>query len=326
MRISEVCIERPVFAWVMTLILVLLGIVGGYRLPLQQYPTMHSPSVTVESNLPGASPEIVETTLTRVIEEALSGIEGIENMTSMSNSEDSKVILEFGPERKMEDAVNDIRDRLAKITDKLPQEATQPILTKSRAEDKPVITLALTSSTRSAGDLVDFGKRELEKDIEAVPGVARVDILGAGEFVMRIYLNPLSLSAYNITVAEVLQAIKKQNFDKPAGKLISKDREYSVTTIASLDKPEEFENLAVAHRKDFIVRLRDIGRAEIDADDRKTKTFFNGKHGVSVSVVKQSNANPIDVARGVKVFVERIKKNLPEDVTIHVASDTTTFI
>lgn len=326
MRISEVCIERPVFAWVMTLILVLLGIVGGYRLPLQQYPTMHSPSVTVESNLPGASPEIVETTLTRVVEEALSGIEGIENMTSMSNSEDSKVILEFGPERKMEDAVNDIRDRLAKITDKLPQEATQPILTKSRAEDRPVITLALTSSTRSAGDLVDFGKRELEKDIEAVPGVARVDILGAGEFVMRIYLNPLSLSAYNITVAEVLQAIKKQNFDKPAGKLISKDREYSVTTIASLDKPEEFENLAVAHRKDFIVRLRDIGRAEIDADDRKTKTFFNGKHGVSVSVVKQSNANPIDVARGVKNFVERVKKNLPEDVTIHIASDTTTFI
>jgi multidrug efflux pump len=326
MRISEVCIERPVFAWVMTLILVLLGIVGGYRLPLQQYPTMHSPSVTVESNLPGASPEIVETTLTRVVEEALSGIEGIENITSMSNSEDSKVILEFGPERKMEDAVNDIRDRLAKITDKLPQEATQPILTKSRAEDKPVITLALTSSTRSAGDLVDFGKRELEKDIEAVPGVARVDILGAGEFVMRIYLNPLSLSAYNITVSEVLQAIKKQNFDKPAGKLISKDREYSVTTIASLDKPEEFENLAVAHRKDFIVRLRDIGRAEIDADDRKTKTFFNGKYGVSISVVKQSNANPIDVARGVKAFVERMKKNLPEDVTIHVASDTTTFI
>lgn len=326
MKISEVCIERPVFAWVMTLILVLLGVVGGYRLPLQQYPTMHSPSVTVESSLPGASPEIVETTLTRVVEEAVSGIEGVENLTSISASEDSKVILEFGPERRMEDAVNDIRDRLAKISDKLPLEASQPILTKSRAEDRPVITLALTSSSKNAGDLVDFGKRELEKDIESIPGVARVDILGAGEFVMRIFLNPLSLSAYNVTVAEVLQAIKKQNFDKPAGKLISKDREYSVTTIASLDKPEEFENLAIAHRKDFIVRLRDIGRAEIDADDRKTKTFFNGKYGVSISIIKQSNSNPIDVARGVKNFVEKIKNNLPEDVTIHVASDTTTFI
>ncbi len=326
MRISEVCIERPVFAWVMTLILVLLGLVGAYRLPLQQWPTMARPTVTIESTLPGASPEIVETTLTRVIEEAVAGIEGIDHIESISNSEESKVIIEFHPERKTEDAINDIRDRLAKAQDKIPTEASQPTLIKSRAEDKAIITLALTSATLDTGELHDFAKRELEKDLEAVSGVARVDTLGASEYVMRIYLNPLSLAAYGITVSEVLQAIKKQNIEKPAGKLISKDREYSVTTVASLEKPEEFENLVVANKKEFLVRLSDIGRAEIDSDDRRTKTFFNGKAGVSIGIIKQSNANPIDVARGVKAVVEKVTKSLPDDINIHVAGDTTTFI
>ncbi len=326
MRISEVCIERPVFAWVMTLILVLLGLVGAYRLPLQQYPTMSQPTITIESNLPGASPEIVETTLTRVIEEAISGIEGIDNIESISNSEESKVIVVFRPERVMSEAVNDIRDRLAKASDKIPLDASAPVLTKSRAEDKAIITLALTSPRLDTGELNDFAKRELEKELEAVNGAARVDILGASEYVMRIYLNPLSLTAYGISISEVLNQVKKQNLEKPAGKLISKDREYSVTTIASMEKPEEFENIVVANRKNFLVRLRDIGRAEIDSDDRKTKTLFNGKAGVSIGVIKQSNANPIEVARGVKQVVERVKKNLPSDITIHIASDTTTFI
>jgi len=326
MRISEVCIERPVFAWVMTLILVLLGLVGAYRLPLQALPTVANTTVTIESSLPGASPEVVETTLTRIIEDAVSSIEGVDQIESISNSEESKVIVMFLPERRSEDAVNDIRDRLAKNQDRLPMEATQPILTKSRADDKAIITLALTSATLDTGELHDFAKRELEKDLEAVSGAARVDILGASEYVMRIYLNPLSLAAYGITVSEVLHQVKKQNIEKPAGKLVSKDREYSITTIASLEKPEEFENMVVAPRKDFLVRLRDIGRAEIDSDDKKTKTYFNGKAGISIGVVKQSNANPIEVARGVKAVVDRVKKNLPETITIHVASDTTTFI
>lgn len=326
MRISEICVERPVFAWVMTLILVLLGLVGAYRLPLQALPTVSNTTVTIESSLPGASPEVVETTLTRIIEDAVSSIEGVDQIESISNSEESKVIVMFRPERKSEDAVNDIRDRLAKNQDRLPMEATQPILTKSRADDRAIITLALTSATLDTGELHDFAKRELEKDLEAVSGAARVDILGASEYVMRIYLNPLSLAAYGITVSEVLHQVKKQNIEKPAGKLISKDREYSITTIASLEKPEEFENMVVAPRKDFLVRLRDIGHAEIDSDDKKTKTYFNGKAGISIGIVKQSNANPIEVARGVKAIVDRVKKNLPESITIHVASDTTTFI
>lgn len=326
MQLSEICIKRPVLAWVMTLVLILLGIVGGYRLPLQQYPTFSRSFVTVETTLPGAGPEVVETQVSRVIEEALAGIEGVDNITSISSSEDSKVTVEFRSDRQLSDAINDIRDRLSKNRDKLPHEATEPTLTKSRAEESPIITVALTSTTLDPSELADFAKRELVKDLEAIAGTARVDVLGAGEYTMRIYLDPIRLAAYGITVSEVLHAIKKQNIEKPAGKLISKDREYAVTTVASLEKPEEFEQLVVATRKNFLVRLLDIGRAEITADDRKTKTRYNGKLGISIDIIKQSNANPISVAREVKVLVERIRPSLPEGVFIHIGSDSTTFI
>ncbi len=326
MVISEICIKRPVLAWVMTFILILLGLVGGSRLPLQQLPTVSHPTITIESTLPGASPEIVETQLTRIIEEAVSGIEGIDKIESVSNSEEAKIFVEFRSDRDISDAINDVRDRLSKNHDKLPQEASYPILSKSRADDRPIITLAITSTKKDPGELMDIAKREFEKELEAVKGVARVDILGAGDYVMRVFLNPLSLAEYGITVSDVLFQIKKQNIEKPAGKLISKDRQYSVTTIASLEKPEEFNNLVIANRKDFLVRLSNIGHAEIDSDDRRTKTLFNGASGISISVVKQTDANPIDVARGVKKSMDKISKSLPEDVSVAVASDITTFI
>jgi multidrug efflux pump len=326
MQLSEICIKRPVLAWVMTFVLILLGIVALFRLPLQQYPNFSRSFVTVETSLPGAGPEVVEAQISRVVEEALSGIEGIEAITSISSSEDSKVTVEFRSDRLISDCINDIRDRLSKNRDKLPHEATEPTLTKSRAEEAPIITLALTSDSWDSSKLADFAKRELVKDLESVSGVARVDVLGAGEYTMRIFLDPIRLAAYGITVSEVLHAIKKQNIEKPAGKLISKSREYAVTTVASLEKPEEFERLVVASRKNFLVRLMDIGRAEITADDKRTKTRFNGKQGVSIDIVKQSNSNPVGVAREVKKLVEESKRTLPDGVFIHTGSDSTVFI
>ena len=326
MKVSEVCIQRPVFAWVMTFVLILIGMVGGYRLPLQQYPKIERSFVTIETSIPGAGPEIVEAQVTRVIEDAVAGIEGVESITSISSTEDSKVTLEFRAERRVDDATNDIRDRLSKSRDKLPDESTEPILTKSRAEEKPIITLALTSETIPASELHDFAVREIQKDLESLSGVARVDVLGAGQYEMNIFLDPIRLAAYGITVSEVMTALKRQSIEKPAGKLISRDREYLVTTVANLEKPEEFENLVVATRKNYLVRLRDIGRAEITSNDRKTRTRYNGKPGISIGVVKQSTSNPIDVARGIKVALETIKQSLPPEMSIHIGSDRTVYI
>ncbi len=327
MKISEICIQRPVFAWVMTSVIIVVGLVGGYRLPLQQYPKIERSFITIETSMPGAGPEIVEAQVTRVIEDSIAGIEGIESITSVSSTEDSKVTLEFRAERRIEDATNDIRDRLSKSRDKLQDESiTEPILTKSRAEEKAIMTLALTSDSIPASELYDYAEREIRKDLEALPGVARVDVLGAGQYEMNIFLDPVRLAAYGITVNEVLTALKRQSIEKPAGKIVSRDREYLVTTVAKLEKPEEFENLVIINRKDYLVRLRDIGRAEITSNDRKTRTRYNGKPGISIGIVKQSTSNPIDVARGVKKELENITKHLPEEMSIHTGSDRTVYI
>ncbi|MHA1558450.1 MAG: efflux RND transporter permease subunit [Alphaproteobacteria bacterium] len=326
MKLSEICVERPVFAWVMTLVLVLVGIVSVYRIPLQQYPRIERPYVTIETSIPGAGPEIVEAQVTRIIEDAVAGIEGIENVTSISSTEDSKVTIEFSPDRNVDAAINDIRDKLSKSRDKLPEETSEPVLVRSRAEEKPIMSIALTSQTISPNELYDFAIREIQKELESIKGVARVDVLGAGQYEMNIFLDPMRLTAHGLTVSEVMSAIKKQNIEKPAGKIIGKDREYLVTTVASLEKPEEFENLVILTKKGHSIRIRDIGYVKITSNDKKTKTRYNGKQGVSISVVKQSIANPIDVARKVKKEIDKIAKNLPEEMSIHVGSDKTLFI
>lgn len=326
MKLSEVCIRRPVLAWVMTFILLLLGIVGGSRLPLQQYPKFDRPYITIETNLPGASPEIVETQVTKIIEEACSGIEGIESIVSSSKTEESSVTIEFKAERGVDNAANDIRDRLSKFRDKLPDEATEPILSKSRAEEKPIMTLALTSDSIPPSDLADYAMREVEKDVESLPGVARVDVLGAGQFIMHIYLNPVKLASYNITVREVIDAIKRQSVEKPAGKLVSKDREFLVTTVASMETPEEFNNLIISSKENHLIRVRDIGKAEVTADDKRTKTRYNGRQGISVGVIKQSLSNPIEVARSVKGLLPSLQERLPVEAKLQIGADKTIFI
>jgi multidrug efflux pump len=326
MKISEVCIQRPVFAWVMTFILLALGIVGGSRLSLQKDPKIETPYLTIEATLHGAGPDIIENSVTRPIEEAVAGIDGIVATQSTSGVEDSKVTLEFTPERRIDDATNDVRDRLSKAKDKFPKEMNEPNIIKARSEEKALMTLALTSDKISPAELGDFATNELKKEFEAIPGVARVEVTGGGLYKMNLKIDPVKLAAYNLTVAEVMKAIRAQNFEKPGGKIVTAEREYLVTTLANLEKPSEFDNLVVSNKDRHLVRLKDIGVAEESADDKKSRVRFNGKLGVSIGIVKQSVANPIEVTRDVKAALPRIIERLPEDVTLKIGSDKARFI
>lgn len=326
MKISEVCVQRPVFAWVMTFILIALGLVGGSRLPLQKDPKIETPYLTIEANLPGAGPDIIENQVTRPIEEAVAGIDGIVATESTSSVEDSKVTLEFSPERRIDDATNDVRDRLNKAKDKFPKEMNEPNIIKARAEEKALMTLALTSDKISPSELGDYANNELKKEFEAIPGVARVEVAGGGLYKMHLKFDPVKLAAYNLTVADVMKAIKSQNIEKPAGKIVTTEREYLVTTIANLETPAEFEELIVSSKDKHLVRLKDIGTAEETADDKKTRMRFNGRLGVSVGIVKQSVANPIEVTRDIKAALPRIMERLPEGVTLRIGKDSARFI
>ncbi len=326
MKISEACIQRPVFAWVMTFILIALGLVGGSRLPLQKDPKIETPYLTIEASLPGAGPDIIENQVTRPIEEAVAGIDGIVATESTSSVEDSKITLEFTPERRIDDATNDVRDRLNKAKDKFPKEMNEPNIIKARAEEKALMTLALTSDKIPPSELGDYATNELKKEFEAIPGVARVEVAGGGLYKMYLKLDPVKLAAYNLTVADVMKAIRSQNIEKPAGKIVTAEREYLVTTLANLETPEEFANLVVSSKDKHLVRLSDIGTAEESADDKKTRMRFNGKLGVSVGIVKQSVANPIDVTRDIKIALPRIMERLPDGVTLRIGKDSARFI
>ena len=326
MILSEICVKRPVFAWVLTLIIVLLGIVTMERLPIRQYPKMEKNYVTIKMDLPGAGPEIVENLITRNIEEAVSGIEGIATIESTSDNETSKVSIEISEGKNIDSATNDIRDRLSKWADKFPQEAHDPILTKAGASEKSIMNLSLISSTMNDGDLYNYAFNEISHALESVPGVARIDVFGSGQYKMAVSLDPRKMAFYGLTVLDVSSAIHRQNVEKPAGKIVSGDREYVVTTVADVQTPEEFENIPVVTKKNNVIRIKDIGTVSLDTESTKVMSRFNGEQVVSISVISQSSANPIQVARGIKKKYEEVIKQLPSGVEFFVDYDSTTFI
>ncbi|MDR0552666.1 MAG: efflux RND transporter permease subunit [Holosporales bacterium] len=326
MNISEICIKRPVFAWVMTLVIILLGLVTGDRLQIRQYPKISSNFVTIKMDYHGVGPEIIENQITRNIEEAVSGIDGIETIKSTSDNGTGKVVLEMAEGRDIDSATNDIRDRLGKSEDKFPDDAQKPVLTKAGSGERSIITMVLTSSKMDPRELHNYASNELSHALEAVPGVARVDVYGSGKYKMSLALNPRKLAFYSLTVLDVVNAVRRQNIERPAGKIVSRDREYVITTVADAQTPEEFENIPIVTKHKNIIKLRDVGKAKLDTDDTKVASRYNGEKVVSMSVIAQSSSNPIQVARGIKAKHAELNKQVPEGVKLSVAYDHTTFI
>jgi multidrug efflux pump len=311
----------------MTLVLILVGLVFGRRLPLQQYPKIEQPTVSIETMYPGAAPEVVEAEITKKYEEAFAGIEGIDYMVSTSNADNSNITIVFKETRNIDEAVNDVRDRISKEKDNVPRDAKEPIVSKTKHDEAAIMSLSFWSDGMTQRELFDYVSQNLKKDFESVQGVGRVDAFGEGLFVMNLYVDPKKMASYGISVDEILHAIVGQNMEKPAGKIISKSREYLVTTVAGLERPEQFNNMVVLSKNGHLVRLSDIGRAEISSVTAKTRSFFNGRQGVSLNITKQSNVNPISVARAVKTQLENLKKyQIPEDIHVVVSYDSTLFV
>jgi multidrug efflux pump len=320
-------VERPVFAWVMTFVVTLVGLVLGMRLPLQQYPRFEQPVVSIETSYPGAAPEVVEAEVTKRYEEAFAGIEGIDYVVSTSDANNSHITIFFKEDRNIDEAVNDVRDRISKERDNMPRDVKEPIITKARHDESAIMTLSFWSDAMSKRELYDYVSQNLKKDFESIQGVGRVDAYGEGLFVMNVYVEPKKMASFGISVDDVVQAIHGQNMEKPAGTIVSKNREYMVTTVAGLERPEQFNNMVVMSKNGHLVRLSDIGRAEISSVAAKTRAFYNGREGVSLLISKQSNVNPISVARGVKSKLESLKKTqIQEDVHVTVSYDSTLFV
>ncbi|TAH34282.1 MAG: efflux RND transporter permease subunit, partial [Alphaproteobacteria bacterium] len=326
MQITSTMIKRPVFTTVINLLVLLIGVMAFERLSIREYPNIDEPIITVDAKYPGASAEIMESRVTQIIEDSVSGIEGIEVMSSISRSESSQITVRFRIDRDVDDAANDVRDRVARVQGVLPEEVEDISIAKVEADAQPILYLAFSSDQHSPLEVTDVADRYVKDKLQNLNGVSGVRIFGERRFAMRIWLDRLKLAAYNLTPQDVLQALRNQNVELPAGRIESIKREFTVQATTDLRTAEEFDNLIIKQGPNYLVRLRDIGSAQIDAENTRVNARFNGKPAVAMGVIKQSTANPLQVSKEVKEAIPDIVKALPPGMNVQVAYDSSIFI
>ena len=326
MIISDVSIRRPVFATVMSLVVALLGLVSFQRLTVREYPNIDPPVVTVNTTYKGAGAAIMESQVTQVLEDSLSGIEGIDFITSINRQENSQISIRFKLTREPDSAAADVRDRVGRVRGRLPDEIDEPIIQKVEADAQPILFLAFFSDRHSPLEITDYADRFVKDKLQTLPGVAEVRIFGERRYSMRLWLDPERLAAYNLTPQDVEDALRRQNVEVPAGRVESQQREFTVLSETDMRTAQQFNNIVVKEANGYLIRLSDVGKAELGALDERLNVRFNGKNAIAMGVVKQATANPLDVSNAVRAELPAILKSLPEGMQVQVAHDKSVFI
>jgi multidrug efflux pump len=322
----ELFVRRPVLASVISLLVVLIGLVSYTRLVVREYPNIDEPVVSVRTNYPGASAEIIETQVTQILENSIAGIEGIETITSQSRQERSNISVLFRPDVNPDVAASDVRDRVGRVRGRLPDEIEEPIIAKVEADAQPIMYLSLTGAKQTRLELSDFADRFVTDRVQNATGVAEVRILGERRYAMRIWLDRARLAAHVLTVQDVEAALRAQNVEIPSGRIESSSREFTVLSQTSLATPEEFGRIVVKDAGGFPVRLRDIAKVELGAREERNAAYFGGTPSVTIGIVKQATANPLDVSAGVRAALPEIEADLPAGMNLTVSYDTSIFI
>ncbi len=326
MILADVCIRRPVLACVLSLVLVLLGLMAYQRLPVREYPNIDVPIVTVSVGYPGASPEIMESQVAQPIEDVLSGIEGLDFVSSISRSESTQITAQFRLGSDADRAANDVRDRLGRVRGLLPDEIGEPVVQKVEADAQPIIYLAFFSQRHSPMAITDLLERLVKDRLQVIPGVSEVQIRGARSPAMRIWLDPERLAAHDLTVQDVEDALRRQNVEIPAGRIESKQREFNVLSQTDLRSAEEFNRLILDDSRGYLLRLEDVGRAELGPASERSLVRYNGQSAVVIGMVKQATANPLDISDGLAAAMPEVQALLPEGLQMAVGHDSSQFI
>ncbi|MGH8249097.1 MAG: efflux RND transporter permease subunit [Steroidobacteraceae bacterium] len=327
MILSDISIRRPVFATVMSLMLVVLGVIAYTRLTLRELPAIDPPVVSVEVTYPGASAAVVETRITQVLEDSLTGIEGVETIDSQSQNGEGSISIEFSLSRDIEAAANDVRDAVSRVLDRLPPEADPPEIEKAEIDSEVVLWLNLRSSHMDTLELSDYADRYVVDRLSALDGVARIRVGGEQRYAMRVWLDASALAARGLTVTEVEEALQRENVELPAGRLESTERDFTLRVQRGYREPADFARMTLAKGDDgYLVRLGDVARVERASEERRAYYRSNGEPNIGLGIVKTSTANSLDVARAARVVAEEIQTSLPEGTSIFVAYDSTVFI
>ncbi|MEZ0214292.1 MAG: efflux RND transporter permease subunit [Xanthobacteraceae bacterium] len=326
MGISEFCIRRPVFATVLSLLLILIGIVSYSRLTVREYPNIDEPVVSVATTYTGASASIVETQVTQVLEGSIAGIEGIDVLESASRSESSRITVRFRSEIDPAVAASDVRDRVSRVRQRLPDEIDEPVISKVEADAQPVLFVVFKSDRMSALEMSDYIDRYVVDRFKNITGVADVQIFGERRYAMRVWIDRERLAAYNLTIQEIEDALRSQNVEIPSGRLESSDREFTVLSRTALSSVGQFENIVVKRTGGSQVHLADVARVELGAADERRASRFEGGQAIIVGIIKQAVANPLDVSAGVRGVLPELNESLPDGMSATVGQDNAIFI
>ncbi len=327
MILTDLSVKRPVFASVISLLLVAFGLVAFDKLPLREYPNIDPPIVSIETNYLGASAAVVESRITQLIEDRISGVEGIRHVNSSSSDGHSQVILEFDISRNIEDAANDVRDRISGLLDNLPEEADPPEVQKANGGDEVIMWLNLVSDQMTTLELTDYTRRYLSDRLSVVDGVSTIRIGGGKVYAMRLWLDRQALASRSLTVADVEAALRAENVELPAGSIESKERHFTVRLERSYRSADDFANLVIAQGQDgYLVKLGDVAKVEIGSEEERIMFRGNKEAMIGLGVSKQSTANTLEVARAVNALVDKINSTLPAGMSIKRSYDSSVFI
>ena len=347
MMISDLAVRRPVFAAVAAIAICVIGFASFFFLPVRELPDVDPPVVSVSTNYAGASAEVIESRITEPVEQQVAGIQGIERITSSSRDGRSSVNIEFSLDRNIDDAANDVRDRVSRVVGNLPDQADPPEVSKSDSDSSPIIILFLRSTVMDRLELTDYADRYMLDRLATVPGVAAVNIYGDQTYAMRIWLDPAAMAARGLTVTDVESALTRQNVELPAGALDSGPKNYTVRVARAYSTPQDFASLPVSSTGiggmaagdqtmtaggmttggagSYVTRLGDIARVE-EAPEEARRTFRgNGMDQIGLAITRQAQANDLEISEGVRALMEEIRPSLPEGTTLEVGSDNSVF-
>lgn len=327
MSLSTLSIKRPVLTIVMNLILVLFGIVGYTFLGIREFPSIDPPNISVSTSYPGANPDIIKSQITEPLERAINQIDGIRNISSTSSQGSSRINIEFNLGKDLEEAANDVRDKVSQASRSLPQDiSAPPVVTKADADSEPIITLTVRSNTRSSLDLNDIADNVIAQRIQTIPGVSSIQIWGQKRYAMRLWIDPMKLAAYGVTPLDVRNALNRQNVELPSGKITGANTELTIKTIGNLTSVDDFNRLIIRNEGDRIVRFSDVGEAVLAPENLETDISESGTPMVALAVIPQPGTNYIEVANAFYERLEQLKHEVPSDIELDVAIDNTLFI
>jgi HAE1 family hydrophobic/amphiphilic exporter-1/multidrug efflux pump len=327
MSLSTTSIKRPILTIVLNVTLVLFGIIGFTFLGIREYPSINPAQISIRTNYTGANADIIESQITEPLEKAINSIDGIRNITSSSNQGSSNITVEFNLDKDLEAAANDVRDKVSQAVRSLPQDIdSAPIVSKADADSEAIISMTVQSDTKTALELSDYAENVIGQRLETIPGVSGIQIWGQKRFAMRMWLNPEKLNSYGVTVSDVRNALIEQNVELPSGKITGKNTELTVKTVGNLSEPEQFNNIIIKSSENSIIRFSDIGYASLEAENIETQMTQSGNPLVGVAIVPLPGANYLDISSEFYKEYDKLKKDLPKDIKLNIAIDTTTFV